>query len=200
MADQKSSTSQGKSLLDEFIEGVRELPEIITSGAISASRAKGDLDEESIVVSFGRSLKETMVQTADLIADTAKRASGDERKGAEIMLRTMGASALISEAKNISQSLTIFGKKLSLAQLVQFIKKLIDWLLNDVFKIKIPWIKKLLDLINEILNALLGGGNSKVTHTLSLREQDYMNELAALANYEAASARLRDNDDGDDDY
>ena len=55
------------------------------------------------------------------------------------------------------------------------------------FDLGFGWIKKLIDFIDEVLNAMLGGGNIQTTHALSIREQDYMNELTALANLEAAS-------------
>lgn len=185
------------ALLDEFIEGLIVLPDVIVKNAQRIAKANEDQDEWQLIDGFSIPLKETMTQTANLIKQAQSSATASELDAADTMLRTMGSSALVQQSQKMALNIGSFVGKLGMAQIVQLIKKLIDWVL-DLLGWRPPWLKKLIDLIDEILNALLGGGNARYTHALSVREQDYLNELTALANYEAASARLRDAVDSDE--
>ena len=196
MPETKDTVTKG-GLLDEFIDSLGVIASAIAENAMRFASDGGDPEEVHLVRSFSVPLIETMTQTGNLLRTTQQAASANERQSAESMLRTMGSSALVAQTKSLAQSIKGFIGKLGLIQIIQLIKKLIRWLF-DLFNIHIRWLDKLIDLIDEILNALLGGGNAKYAHAFSVREQDYFGELTALANYEAARARLRDSADSEE--
>ena len=187
------------SLIDEFIDGLRDLPKAIVKGARSAAQQRGDDDAVAIVDVYGPVLVDTMTRTADLLADGKRRADKVMVEDAERMFRTMASDTLMQQANAMAANLGGFGRALGMQVIVQLVKKLIDWLIQK-FDFGFDWIKKLIDFINEVLNALLGGGSIKAAHALSIREQDYMNELTALANLESATFQRVEFNDVEEDF
>ena len=187
------------SLFQEFTDGLRSIPPNLATAAQSEAKASKSSEQQLIAQSFSNAFEATMTEIADILDDAARLGSKEQLVDAERLLKSMGAMTLINETKILSSSISIFGIKLSILQLIQFIKKIIQWLFDEIFNWSFGWLTKLLELINETLDALLGAGDARVTHALSLREQDYLNELAALARYEAARAMLSNNETFEDD-
>ena len=185
----KPTTPNGPvSRIDDFIGGLRDLPKAIVKGARRAAQQRGDDDAVKIVDVYGPVLIDSMARTADLLAEGKRRADKVMIEDAERMFSTMASDTLMRQAGEMAASQGSFPRALGMAQIVQLVKKLIDWLIQT-FDFGFDWIKKLIDFIDEVLNAMLGGGNSRATHELSLREQDYLKELTALATLEAASVQ-----------
>ncbi len=187
------------SRIDDFIDGLRDLPKAIVKGAHKAAQQRGDDDAVKMVEVYGPLLIDTMARTADLLAEGKRRADKVMIEDAERMFTTMASDTLMRQAGEMAASQGSFGRALGTAQIVQLVKKLINWLIQT-FDFGFGWIMKLIDFIDEVLNAMLGGGNSRATHELSLREQDYLNELTALANLEAATFQRNSFDDGDEEF
>ncbi len=196
----KPTTPNGPgSRIDDFIDGLRNLPKAIVKGARQAALNRGDDDAVIFVDVYGPVLIDTMSRTADLLADGKRRADKVMIEDAERMFNTMASDTLMQQANVVAANLGSFGRALGMQILVQLVKKLIDWVLQK-FDFSPDWTEKLIDFINEVLNSMLGGGNIQATHALSIREQDYMNELTALANLESASFQRVEYTEINDDF
>lgn len=177
-----------KGMPEQFAASLEPLARQIVEQLQVVADEKGEAEEAQIVRGFGPLFTETVAQTADLLQRALASADESDLRASEEMLRAMGSETMVAQANEMSRNVTSFAGRFGLQNVFQLIKKLVKWLF-DVLNIGKKWIVDLLELIDEILDALLGGGNPKAMRAFSQREQDYMAELTALANYKAALLR-----------
>ena len=61
------------------------------------------------------------------------------------------------------------------------IKKVIRWVIELIFGSLPEWLDKLLEIIDEILNEIFGAESPRLANALSMKEQNYLSELAKFA-------------------
>lgn len=171
-------------LLNEFLQRFEKIPTQIVDSLLKVTE---DEDEKNVINSFAPTFKNQFQELSRFVSEKTGVATRQGIAEAETFLRVSSGTAL---ADNLGLALPSIGSivgKLGIAGMVQEIKKIIKKLL-ELFGIRLPpWIDGIVNLIDEILNHLLGGESTKTRNALSQMEQNYLAELTQLAKLERAS-------------
>jgi hypothetical protein len=131
------------------------------------------------------------------IREAASRSSNQQISEIEQVLKVTAGVSLTKNAKGILQSISSIIGKLGLSRIIKEIKKIVRAIM-DALGIKTPkWLNALYNIIDEIFDAILSAGSSKLATILSIQEQNYLAELTQLAKLQQAN-QFRNQDDEDD--
>jgi hypothetical protein len=179
-------------LLNEFLQHFTELPTAIIEGAIKASDNE---DERAIIDAYAETLTNQFSELAAYITEKSEKLTEQQALDVEEVLKVTSGNTLVQAGKEYAMSIGSFIKKLGLSGLVKEIKKIILAIL-DALGIALPkWIEALINLIDEIIDRILGGNSPKLASILSQMEQDYLAELTQLAKLTKARAALQDQEE-----
>lgn len=185
----KNPNDMLKGFLDEFLQLVVQTTE-------QALKQSDDEDEKAVIKAFSPTLINQVTELNGFLSDQATKASRQQMSEVETVLRVSSGTTLTQNAKGLFPSLGSVLGKLGLSRIVKEIKKIIRAIL-DALGIKLPkWIDAILNLIDEILDAIFSAGSSKMATTLSIQEQNYLAELTHLAKLQQANQfKYQENDD-----
>ncbi len=190
-----NTQTEGISMIELFADSLKQLPDEIIDGLLKATE---DEDGKIAINSYAVVLKKQFTTISALLLENAGSMSKEKSRNAEELLKVTCGIELTQQVKVFSSNLGSNTSKISLAGLVQMIKKIIKWLVEFIFK-KLPsWLNKLIDLIDEILNEVFGIGSPKLANVLSQKEQNYLSELTHLAILNREERYLYDDTEEDD--
>jgi hypothetical protein len=190
-----STPDASKSLIFQFTENLRHIPDLITEGVL---QSLDDEDGKLIVLAYSTALRNQFTAISNLIQETEPTLSKERLRSAENLLKLTSGIELTNQVKGLCINLKSNIAKIGLAGLIQMIKKIIKWLIENIFKNLPKWINSLLDLIDEILNEIFGIGSPKLATILSQKEQNYLSELTRLAILNREERYLFDNTEDDE--
>lgn len=173
-----------QSLLTEFLQKFEKIPTEIVDALLKVTE---DEDEKNVINSFAPTFKNQFRELSLFVSEKSGMATKQGLVEAETFMRVSSGNTL---ASNLSFALPSIGSnigKLGIAGIVQEIKKIIMAIL-DLIGIKLPkWIHGLINLIDEILNKLLGRESINMRNALSQMERNFLDELTGVAKLEKAS-------------
>lgn len=185
------------SLLREFLQSIEEIPKQIVDALIKTSENE---DEKNVINAFAPAFINQFRELSVAATERAGIVSRQKLNETEEFLRISSGNMLASNLKIALPSIGSIIGKLGIAGFIQEIKKIIEKLLG-ILGFKLPeklWA--IINLIDEILNNLLGLGSIKTRNALSQMEQNYLAELTQLTKLEKASQfKFQDDEDEDDD-
>lgn len=188
MADIK----QSQSLLSEFLDVIEKIPTDIINAALKNA---ADEDEKTIINAFGPTLTNQFSEIKLYFTEISANAPKQKMMEAEQFLKM---SSGVSLAKGLKFALPSIGSligKLGIDGIIKEIKKILTKL-AEIFHINLPnWFLPLVNLIDEIVADVLGGGLIKVKTALSQAEQNYLAELTHLAKLQKATRDLQEQND-----
>jgi len=170
--------NEGKSAVRVFAENLPQIPDEIINGLLKVTK---DEDGRVIINAYAVVLQKQFAAVSCLILENADSMSKEKSRVAEELLQVTCGADLLDQVKVLSENLGSGTSKIGLAGLIQMIKKVIKWLIKNVFK-KIPlWLNEFIDLLDEILHELFGIGSPKLANILARKEQNYLAQLTKLA-------------------
>ncbi len=185
------STSEGnKSLIVQFAENLRQIPDDIIEGVLNAM---DDEDGKQIINAYAGAFKNQFDTISSLIEAGAGKMSKEMSREAEELLRVTSGVELTRQVKALCSNVKTNVMKIGLAGLIQMIKKIIKWLVTHIFQNLPDWLNSLLDLIDEILHEIFGIGSPKLANILAIKEQNYLAQLTKLAILNREERYLVDN-------
>lgn len=164
---------EGKNLLKNFTKEIEALPGLLIEALIKNA---GDEDEKHIINSLSETLKSQFAELSNSISDLTRKSTKQESVEIEQLLKSSAALDVTKSFKLALPSIgSLFGK-LGLQEIIFAIKKII----RALFK-KLPkWLDTVLNIIDEIINLLLGGSSSKTKNILSMAEQNFLKEITLV--------------------
>jgi hypothetical protein len=182
--------TRNNSLLENFIVLIEQIPQDIVNAAIKHSN---DEDEKAIINSFAPTVINQFKEVAAHLTEISGTAPKQKMADAEKFLKLSSGVTLASNLKLALPSIGSIIGKLGIDGIIKEIKKIITTLL-EIFHINLPdWVLPLVNLIDEIIADILGGGIIKVKTALSQAEQNYLAELTQLAKLQKANRGLNIN-------
>jgi hypothetical protein len=174
---------QNQSLLQEFLRTIEQIPSDIVTELLKVT---SDEDEKNIINAFAPTLNNQFKEVSLYLNELSAKATKQKLSEVEKFLKI---SSSVSLAKNLKIALPSIGSivgKLGIDGIIKEIKKII-MAIFDILGIKLPkWVITLINLIDEIIADLFGGGSIKLKSALSQAEQNYLAELTQLAKLEKA--------------
>lgn len=170
--------------LAQFLALLRTFPDAAAKGMLA--QAKDD-DERRIIASLGSVLNDQIGALCDYIAQHASGTAARAQSEIATYMQLSRGVRLVQEGIALSQDLSSPTAKLSLSDIFHIIKKIIS-ALSDFLPIKIPFLPKLLDLLDELFNSKLATGQPNIASTLMQRNALAQAELVQVARLERESA------------
>ncbi|MFA6265395.1 MAG: hypothetical protein WC670_06720 [Pseudolabrys sp.] len=196
----------GGDLLKSFLASADLFVETISAQGLAVA---GHGEERLIIQSTGESVVAQMRKLTDFVREAAATISSDRRRELDQFLRVQDGDAIVARGLRVS------GQVLSgragpvtrgffswLNEHIQTIKKIIMAILTLIFGHLPEWVNTVMVIIDEIFNllkSLLGGKlglrMSDVADDASREEVNFLREMKALAELQAAGASRRTTDD-----
>ncbi|MBN8570964.1 MAG: hypothetical protein J0M18_15150 [Ignavibacteria bacterium] len=190
-----SKETAAKSLLSDFLLKFEQIPNDIIE---SLHKVTDDADEKNVINSFAPTLVNQFKELSSFVVEKSSRASSEGLRNSEQFLKISSGNSLVNNLKLSLPSIGSIVGKLGISGIIQEIKKIVMGIL-EAFGITLPkWLTKIINLIDEIINDLLGGGSIKMHTALSQKEQNYLAELTHLARLERASEFKYSDDEEED--
>jgi hypothetical protein len=181
--------------LEMFLSEFKELTIQTTKEALKLAN---DEDEKAVIEAFSPTLINQVTELNNFLLENSSRSSRQQIMEVEQVLKVTSGISLANNAKSIFPSLGSIIGKLGLSRIIKEIKKIVRAIL-EAFGIKLPkWIDALLNIIDEIFDAIFGAGSSKLATILSIQEQNYLAELTQLAKLQQANQFKYQEDNEDD--
>lgn len=189
--ESKKSDGQLEVFLSEFQE--------LTSKTVEqALKQADDEDEKAVIRAFSPTLINQVSELNNFIRLNAEKSSRQQKSEVEQVLKVTSGVSLAQNAKGLFPSIGSVLGKLGLSRIIKELKKIVRMIL-ETFGIKLPkWIDALLNIIDEIFDAIFGANSAKMATTLSIQEQNYLAELTQLAKLQQAN-QFKYQDDSDED-
>lgn len=169
-----------KTFMSEFQELLNLIPREAEAGA-------DDADVQTVIKSFAQVVRNQSETLSDYLVGTYDRASKQQKLDVDQVLLMTSGEELATNGKAMLPSIGSIAGKLGLSRVVKEIKKIVR-LVIDALGIALPrWMDGLLNLMDEILDAILSAGSAKLATTLSIQEQNYLAELTHLARLQQAN-------------
>lgn len=181
--------------LTQFFGEFRELVNLIPR---EIQTLQEDADEKAVVQAFAQTLYNQVDQLSDYVLGLVGRSSKQRQAEVQHVLLVTSGMTLVKEAKQMLPSIGSVAGKLGLSRVVKELKKIIRLILDAIGAPLPRWMDGLLNLIDEILDAILSAGSAKMATTLSIQEQNYLAELTQLAKLQQANQFRSQNDDDDE--
>ncbi len=190
-----SSNKKNNDLLEQFLGEFQELASQVTQRAVEVT---DDKDEKLVIQAFAPSLINQVSELGTFIREGVQKSSAQQIGEVQQVLKVSSGVSLTKNAKGILPSLGSIIGKLGISKIVKEIKKIIRAIL-EALGIKLPkWIDIILNIIDEIFDAIFSAGSPKLATTLSIQEQNYLAELTQLAKLQQANQFKFQEEDEDD--
>jgi hypothetical protein len=192
--------------LSSFLASVDRFTETINTQAVAAA---GKGEEQLVIQSTGESFVAQTRRLTDYIREVAPGIAPVQRRELDQFLRVQDGDALVERSLRVTaQTLSAGGGAVTMGflswlnEIMQTLKKIIRKIF-DIFFGGIPkWLHAILEIIDELLNllkTLLGGRfglkMSEVADQASREEVNFLREMTALTELEAAQRSRRTADD-----
>ena len=203
----KTTAPRGNGdLLNEVLASADRFVETISAQAVAAT---GEGEHRLVIQSTGESVVAQMRKLTDYVRAAAEGIGPAQRRELDQFLRVQDGDALVDRALKVSAQMisgsvgpVTMGFFSWLNEHIQTIKKIILAILTLIFGHVPEWVNTILIIIDEIFNllkSLLGGHlglkMSEVADQASREEVNFLRELTALAELEAAQRLHRGGDD-----
>lgn len=201
MAETKPPTP-AQSALEEFLKE----SEAFLAGTLDIiAKSIGDDSDAPLIISHGGAAQEQLGKLTQYVRVHYERATVELRRDVDEFMQTQAATTLARNGQAALKKVSakgLFGDGVFswIETIMHEIKKLIEWL-SEMFNWP-DWITKLIQLLDQILIAILGlfGGalgrsRSKIVSELSTMEVEFWNELAAHKRF-ALLGRPTESDEG----
>jgi hypothetical protein len=169
--------NQNPSLLTEFLKELEKVPTHLTEALLNNSK---DEDEKNVINSLSSTLNAQFLEISNSINQASLKSTKQGILEAEQVLKS---SAALNVTKSLKLALPSIGSlfgKFGIQEIVMAIKKIIDAIFEALNKEKPKWLGAIENIIDEIINMLLGGDSSKVKNMLSLAEQNFIKEVTLV--------------------
>ncbi|UOX32987.1 hypothetical protein LXD69_13185 [Flavobacterium sediminilitoris] len=188
-----TSETKSNNVLEQFLNDFLDLTSGYTKKAIDYAN---DEDEKAVIRAFSPTLISQVTELNKYVKESVEQSSRQQIKEVNQIINITSGISLVQNAKGIFPSLgSLFGK-LGLSRIVKEIKKIFRMIL-EALGIKLPkWLDALLNIIDEIFDAIGSAGSAKLATTFSIQEQNYLAELTQLAKLQQANQfRFLENDE-----
>lgn len=188
----KNETSKA---LNDFLTEFQNFASQVTEAALHHAQ---DEDEKAVINAFAPAFLNQTKELSNYVLAQSSVVSRQQSADADQVLKVSSGATLAKGAKGLFPSIGSIIGKLGLDRILKELKKIIKAILK-AFGIKLPkWLDAIINLIDEILAAILSGGSSKVSTILSEQEVLYLKEITELEKLEKASALNNDMEEADD--
>ncbi|MES2650451.1 MAG: hypothetical protein V4663_01860 [Bacteroidota bacterium] len=182
--------NENKSLLNEFTKELENVSDLLI---VALNNNSNDEDEKNIINSIAPTLKTQFLELSNSIQSFNKRLTKQGSADVEQLLKSSAALDITKSFKMALPSIgSLFGK-LGLQEIILAIKKIIIAIFGDKLP---PWLHNVLNIIDEIINTLIGGDSPKTKNILSMAEQNFLKEITLVAKLNQVS--FQKNNDEDD--
>ena len=170
-----AKTGIKSSELEQFLTQFTQLPKQMIEGI---KKSTTDEDYRAVSTNFLIPLQEQFDGIASFLRENIENESENTKSEInQLVIKSAGIS-MTKSAQKISLNLKSIFSKLGLNRIIKEIKKLIFFILDLINAPK--WIRKILLIIDQILNDLLGWDLPETEkEVLSMYEQAFYKELAA---------------------
>lgn len=191
-----TDTKKSEVNLNVFLTNFLDLTKKTTEHALKFA---DDKDEQSVIKAFTPTLINEINELNNYIKEAFGKSSLQQKAEVEEVIKISSGITLSENAKSIFPSLGSIIGKLGLSRIVKEIKKIIRMILDALGINLPPWLDAILNIIDEIFDAIFGAGSSKIATILSIQEQNYLAELTQLAKLQEAN-QFKYRDDYDEEY
>jgi len=174
---------QFKSILSEFLSKLEKAPAEIIDTLLLVS---DDEDEKKFIQALAPVFIGQIKEVSSFISEKTNTASSQNLLEVESFLRISGAIQLVDSIKTMLPGCRASIGRFGISDIFHEIKKIINWLLENLIKNPPTWLKPLLVIIDEIINDLLGGKSIKTRAALAEMERNYLSELILLEKLQKA--------------
>ncbi len=163
------------NVLEQFLKGLSQLPAQMIEGI---KKSTTDKDYQVVVTTFLNPLQEQFDGIASYLREKIINESENTKLEINELVVKSAGIPMVKSAQKISLNLKSIFSKFGLNRIIKEIKKLIFFILDLLNAPK--WIRKILLIIDQILNDLLGWDLPETEkEVLSMYEQAFYKELAA---------------------
>lgn len=189
------NAKEKRSNLEQFLTDVEEFVTDFTAKAIDVA---DDEDEIAVMKSLAPTIQSQFRELNVYVREKANKATKQELKEIEDFLRLSAASDMLKNARGILPSIGSIAGKFGIVEIIRAVKKILERLFPKWFQNPKGFFSTLLLIIDELIDMFFSGGSLKVATALSTLEQNFLNELAALANLQNARAAFDANEEDDE--
>lgn len=192
--------------LSSFLANVDRFTETISAQAVAAA---GEGEERLLIQSAGESFVAQTRRLTDYMREVAPGTAAVQRRELDQFLRVQDGDALVERALRVSaQTLSAGGGAVTMGflswlnEILQTLKKILRKIFDLFFGGMPKWLDAIFVIIDELLNLLkkllgvrFGLNMSEVADQASREEVNFLREMTALAELEAAQRLRRVADD-----
>lgn len=184
MAESKSpkqrepTSSKLLSFLADF-ERLIDIYGTTVKGVVPESDSVAVIDSLSIVA------KSQVRNLAQFVSDSYGQTSPALRAEVDDFFERLGGEELMRQGLAVAPRVASVQALIGLSQIIELIKKIIWFILGLIFPHGIPpWIIKLIEIIDEIINAILGQRSQKAQHDANQNHIDFLQTMRLLRQFE----------------
>jgi hypothetical protein len=171
--------------LSQFLKSLKDFSVSVEKGMVAQS---DDEDATNVITAYSDVFKTQITELCAYVQERASKASRQASSEVATIMKLTAGNLLVQRGLSVSQNLASQTAKISVSGIFELIKKILEAIL-EAFGISLPkWLKKLLELLDEILNFFLSTGQPRLASILSRQHQDYLAELTQLARLERENA------------
>jgi hypothetical protein len=185
MADPKGPTKQKESAAPGLPGFLTDFERLIDAYATTVKGVVPEADSAAVIDSLSVVAKSQARSLAKFVSDSYGQTSPAVRSEVDAFFERLGGGELMREGLAVAPRVTSVPALLGLSQIIELIKKIIFFILGLIFPNGIPpWIIKLIEIIDEIINAILGQRSQKAQHEANQNSIDFLHSMRLLRQFE----------------
>ena len=183
MADQPGSTQQPAPA--KVLRFLADFEPLIDAFAATVKRGVSDTDSAAVIDSLSAVAKLQAQRLAKFGGDTYGQSSPALRRQVDEFFERLGGEELMRGALAVTPNVTAVRALIGISQIITLIKKIIWFILGLLFPHGIPqWIIKLIDIIDEIIKAILGQRSHSAQREANQNDMDFLQAMLILRQFE----------------
>jgi hypothetical protein len=183
------SKMESRTLLVEFLDNFEPIPVDLVNKLLKIT---SDENEKNIINALAPTLINQFKESKKYLMDLSVQASKQSLNEVETFLKISSGISLAKNIKILLPSIPSPVGIIGLVKIIEQIKKVLEKIF-ELLSITLPkWVILLIDLIDEIINAMLSLGSLKMSNILSRLEVNYLAELTQVAKLEKAKSGIEE--------
>jgi hypothetical protein len=185
MAESKGSTKQREPTSSKLLSFLADFERLIDIYGTTVKGVVPESDSVAVIESLSVVAKTQVRNLAQFVSDTYGQSAPALRSEADAFFQRLGGEELMREGLAVAPKVASVQALIGISQIIELIKKIIWYILGVLFPKGIPpWIIELIEIIDEIVNAILGQRSQKAQHDANQNHIDFLRTMRILRQFD----------------
>ena len=185
MARSARSTDKREPTSPKVLNFLADFERLVDVYGATIKSVVPESDSVAVVDTLSGVAKTQVRGLATFTSDSYRQSSSALRKEADVFFERMGGEELMRGALAITPKVSSVQALLGISKIIELIKKIIYFILGLLFPHGVPkWIINIIEILDEIIDALLGQRSQKAQHEANQNSIDFLQAMRALRQLE----------------